>query len=133
MHTATIILHISMLIASGSFDAYSTNRLASRCVTVKNCRFTEWNPLMRPFAGHPTAYAAIPVGDLAVYGLLVLRHKPRAARAFAISETVSHIGLSLNNLRQNPKSPAIPAALNSAAFFASAASGTTLGPLPGGH
>ena len=122
MKTAQILLHISMLVASGAFDAHSTNTLAHRC-DVAGTHFLEVNPLMRPFAGHKTAYFAIPVGDLAVYGLLLAHHKPHAARDWAFAESGAHIALGMNNLRQhpipffsvgNPSSAAAQAAANSA-------------------
>jgi hypothetical protein len=98
-HTATILLHVSMLVASGSFDARATNTLYSRCQQT-GTHFEEWNPALRPFAGHAGMYLAIPAGDLAIYGALRLWHKPGAARDFAFGETTAHFGLGINALRQ---------------------------------
>ena len=102
MKPFTIILHISLLAASGAFDAHTTNALRARC-TAANVPFTEHNPALRPFVSNPVlTYAAIIAGDQAVYwGLRYMRHK-RAAEWWMRGETAENMMCAWNNARQHP-------------------------------
>jgi hypothetical protein len=100
MTKLSIALQIASLIASGSYDAYTSNRLLRQARAIPGYHATEVNPLLKPFSGKPTMYLVIPIGDLAIYGSLRLAHKPRAAKAYLIGSVSLHLGIGSNNLAQ---------------------------------
>ena len=93
---------ITALHLAGAFDSYETNQLFDHLPPNPRFTATEYNPLLKPFAGHGTMYPAVQVGDgiLSTWLLRARSSRNRKAAWAAVGVQIGlHIGLGLNNWR----------------------------------
>ena len=93
----TVLIHILLITATTTFDAWSTNRY-QRVLADQGRTFVEYNPLGRPFVGKPSLYFAAPAAQVTIY--VVLRKKDRKlAHTYAYAASGAHVLAGLHNVR----------------------------------
>jgi len=97
----TILLHVLLLTSTASVDAWTTNHRYQAWQAVGGYG-TEYNPLVKPFAGKPAIYVALPAGDLAIYFVLRKTKHRKLAERYAWSQAGVHLGMAGLNLKHGP-------------------------------
>ena len=93
----TVLIHILLITATTTFDAWSTNRY-QRVLADQGRTFHEYNPLGRPFVGNRSLYFAAPAAQVTIYA--VLRKKDRKlAHAYAYAASGVHVLVGVHNVR----------------------------------
>jgi hypothetical protein len=98
----TILLHVLLLTATASVDAWSTNHRYQAWQAVGGYG-TEYHPFVKPFAGKPAIYVALPAGDLAIYFTLRATKHRKLAERYAWAQAGAHVGLVAWNLKHGPR------------------------------